>query len=202
MAEDVVLKKFFPKKYKGFFVDVGCFHPVKYNNTYAFYKRGWTGVNVDIGDIKIEGFNWMRPKDTNVCCAVSNDEGELHYWSNGFYTPTITMDEEFVKSKEGAKYQYVKKTINAKKLTTILNESKYKDRQIDLLSVDVEGHDYYVLKSLDFEKYRPKVIAVETQFDTFEQVQQENTYLFLLAQGYQFVNWVGMTLIFKYKEEI
>ena len=197
MGEDIALKKFFPKKYKGFYVDVGCFHPIKYNNTYYFYKKGWRGINIDIDQIKIEGFQLVRPKDTNISCAISNEEGSVSYWSNGFYTPTITLDRSFAESKEGKKYQYREKTTQAKRLTTIIDESPYKDRTIDLLSVDVEGYDYHVLRSLDFQRYAPKIIAVESQSDDFKIIQEEDLFKFLKEQGYQLANWVGMTLIFK-----
>lgn len=201
MAEDVALRKFFPKKYKGIFVDVGCFHPMKYNNTYQFYKRGWRGINIDIDPIKIEGFRLVRPKDTNIVTAISDQEGEVTYYSNGFYSPTITLEQSFADSKEGKKYQYKKKTTKAQTLSNVIDATPYKDQKIDLLSVDVESHDYYVLKSLDFDRYSPHIIAVESQYDDFSSIQNENTYQLLSQKGYELVNWVGMTLIFRKKED-
>lgn len=199
MAEDVILRKYFPKKYKGFFVDVGCFHPVKYNNTYWFYKRGWRGINLDIDQIKIDGFNIVRPGDTNISVAVSNEEGTVTYYSNGFYTPTVTLSKDFTDDRTPDKLsQYVAKTTQACPLTAIIDDTKYKDRRIDILSVDVEGHDIHVLRSLDFERYAPKLIAVESQLDDFPGIQQSETYQFLMSKGYHFINWVGMTLIFQH----
>ncbi|MEM6764851.1 MAG: FkbM family methyltransferase [Bacteroidota bacterium] len=197
-AEDVSIAKFVPKQKEGFFVDVGCFHPVKYNNTYSLYKRGWRGVNVDIDAIKIEGFNWVRKKDHNVCLAVSQEEGEITYWSNGIYTPTTTLDEDFAENrrKRGKKYQYIKKTTKSKPLTLILDESPFKDQKIDLLSIDVEGFDHDVLLSLDFEKYSPRLVVIESQMNRFSDIQKEDTYLFLTGKGYELVNWMGMSLLF------
>lgn len=200
MGEDIILKRFFPKRHQGFFVDVGCFHPIKYNNTYYFYRKGWRGINIDIDKIKIEGFNLVRPKDTNIQCAVSDQTGELSYWSNGFYTPTITMDRSFTEVREGKKYEYVEKKTKADTLTNIIDGTKYKGRPIDLLSIDVEGHDFQVLKSLDFDRYAPQVIAVETQLEGLEAIQKEPQFEFLLDKGYAFRNWVGMTLVFVKKD--
>lgn len=197
MAEDIALEKFFPKDYVGFYVDVGCFHPIKYNNTYKLYKRGWSGVNVDIDKIKIEGFNLVRPRDTNVSCAISNQEGEISYWTNGFYTPTITLHKPFADSKEGKKYQYIEQKTKTNTLTNIIANTKFKNKRIDLLTVDVEGFDFVVLQSLAFDIYHPKVIAIETHLDDFNLIQQGEIYTFLTAKGYQLANWVGMTLIFK-----
>ena len=199
MAEDICLQKFFPDLREGFFVDVGCFHPIKYNNTYFLYrKRAWRGINIDIDSIKIEGFNIVRPKDINICQAVSSSTGELTYWTNGFYTPTVTLEKDFAKERSGKKYQYISKTVKTEPLTHIIDRTKFKDRTIDLLSIDVEGHDVHVLAGLDFERYAPKIIAVETQLKDFQDIQQEATYKLLASKGYTLANWVGMTLIFKH----
>ena len=32
----------------GIYIDVGCNHPIKFNNTYLLYKRGWSGINIDL----------------------------------------------------------------------------------------------------------------------------------------------------------
>lgn len=197
MAEDVALNRFFPKKYIGFFVDVGCFHPIKFNNTYRFYKRGWRGINLDIDSIKIEGFKIMRPKDVNINCAISDQEGETTYWTNGFYSPTVTLHKPFADSKQGKKYQYEEKKTKTNTLTNTIDNTEFKNQEIDLLSIDVEGFDFSVLKSLDFERYKPKVIAIESHLDDFDQVQRGEIYKFLIQKNYKLANWVGITLIFK-----
>lgn len=192
-AEDISLIRHFPKKYKGFFVDVGCFHPVKYNNTYRLYKKGWRGVNIDIDSIKIAGFKVLRPGDTNITKAVSDQTGELPYWSNGFYSLTITLDEAFAKDKPG----YIKKSVQTDTLTNILDRTKYKGKSIDFLSVDAEGHDLKVLESLDFDRYNPQLIAVETHLTTLDALKQDPLFNYLSDKGYVLVNWVGLTLFFK-----
>lgn len=194
MAEDVAFARFLKDKKKGVYVDVGCFHPIKYNNTYRLYKRKWTGVNIDIDRIKIEGFDWLRPKDTNIAMAVSNQKGEVTYYSNGFYSLTVTLDHDFAKN---TKYKYVPKTIQADTLTNILDTTKYKDQVIDFLNIDTEGHDMAVLQSLNFERYRPQLIVVECIKNSIEEVLTDPIYLFLSSKGYRLVNWVGLTLYFQ-----
>ena len=44
--EDIYLNSFFKKDYRGKFVDLGCFHPTRDNNTFRFYKKNWTGINL------------------------------------------------------------------------------------------------------------------------------------------------------------
>jgi hypothetical protein len=195
-AEDVSIVRFFPKNYRGFFVDVGCFHPVKYNNTYRLYKKGWRGVNIDLDSIKIEGFEIVRSQDVNLARAVSNRKGELSYWSNGFYSLTGTLDANFAEGKAG----YIEKKVPADTLTNILDQTKFAGQKIDFLTVDAEGHDFEILSSLDFQKYQPQLIAAECLDVSLEKVLESKIYKFLKAQGYEMVNWVGITLLFKRSE--
>jgi Methyltransferase FkbM domain len=190
-AEDISIVRIFDKNYRGFFVDVGCFHPKKYSNTWLLYKKGWRGINIDIDSIKIDGFNIARPKDTNIASAVSNIEGEINYYSNGFYSLTISLDEGFVESRAG----YIKKTTQCTKLSRLIDQTKYKDKQIDFLSVDAEAHDLEVLMSLDFKRYNPKLIAVETHYALFTEVEKSPLYSFLISKDYCMVGWCGLTLL-------
>src|SRR5438046_9818983 len=141
-AEDVSVLRYFPGASKGFFVDVGCVHLIKYNNTYQLYRRGWRGINIDLDPIKIEGFNLVRRRDVNLVCAVSNQTQEVSYWSNGFYSLTSTLDKSFAQQRPG----YVEKKVRTETLTAIVDKSRFKDRKIDFLSVDAEGHNLEVLQ--------------------------------------------------------
>ena len=191
-AEDVSITRLFPPDYTGLYVDVGCFHPVKHNNTYALYKRGWRGINVDLDQVKIDGFNLLRRHDKNVACAVSNRNGEVEYYSAGFYSLVNTLEKDFVDS---CKDYRVKKTA-AKRLDEIIADSPYQNRELDLLCVDVESHELEVLKSLDFDRYRPKVIVCETHVQCFDELKQTELFWFLDAHGYTLANWCGLSVIF------
>ena len=58
-GEDKKIIKLFEKNKKGTYVDVGCFHPTRQNNTYLMYKLGWSGVNIDLNPLTIELFDFM-----------------------------------------------------------------------------------------------------------------------------------------------
>lgn len=191
-AEDISINRLFPKASKGFYVDVGCFHPKKYSNTWMLYKKGWRGINIDIDSIKIAGFNIVRPSDTNIACAVSNKEGEITYYTSGFYSLTASLDADFA---EQHKRSFVKRQTTCKPLTKIIDETKYKNRQIDLLSVDAEAHDLEVLKSLDFERYQPRLVAVETHHPVFADIEKSPLYEYLMSMEYSLVGWCGLTLL-------
>ena len=74
-GEDIFLQKHFENKNIGFYVDIGCFHPTKFNNTNKMYQAGWTGINIDLNPFTIDLFKFARPRDINICAAVSNKKG-------------------------------------------------------------------------------------------------------------------------------
>lgn len=191
-AEDISIIRLFDENYKGFFVDVGCFHPKKYNNTWLLYKRDWRGINIDLDSIKIEGFNIYRPEDTNIASAVSDHEGQVEYFSDGFYSLKTSLDKDFLENNRAG---YKKRTTLCNTLSNIIDNTKYKDREIDFLSVDAEGHDLQVLKSLDFDRYQPKLVAIESHFPLFSQVENSDLYQFLISKEYNLVAWSGLTLL-------
>ena len=75
-GEDKYIMNLFNKNFKGKFLDVGCYHPTRHNNTYLMYKSGWSGINIDLNPLTIELFNYMRPRDVNINTGVSDTETE------------------------------------------------------------------------------------------------------------------------------
>ena len=59
-AQDLIVNHFFRNKNKGIYIDVGCQHPIKNNNTYLLNSKGWEGINVDLDKNNIELFNASR----------------------------------------------------------------------------------------------------------------------------------------------
>ena len=53
-GEDIVISNYFKDKKKGFYIDIGCYHPIHRNNTFLLFKKGWQGMNIDIHDFSIE----------------------------------------------------------------------------------------------------------------------------------------------------
>ena len=45
---DLIIDRLFSKIEKGVYLDVGCNHPIKFNNTYLLHKKGWSGINIDL----------------------------------------------------------------------------------------------------------------------------------------------------------
>ena len=158
-GEDIKILELTKNIEKGFYMDVGCYHPIHINNCNLLYQKGWSGINIDISKFSIDLFNHLRPKDLNLNCAVSNKSGKISY----FYQKELSQLTSLKKKLAEERMQgYIKTdSIESKTLTSILDNSKFKNKKIDFLNIDVEGADYEALISLNFEKYRPKVICIE-----------------------------------------
>ena len=140
-------------------MDAGCYHPLHLSNTYLLHKRNWSGINIDISQFSIDLFNFLRPNDLNIYSAVSNTDRDVTIYFQKKISQLNTIYKEISKKRMQGKIQ--EKNIKSQKLNTILNKSKFINRKIDFLNIDLEGADYEALQSLDFNIYRPKVICVE-----------------------------------------
>lgn len=188
-GEDVVLRDLLGKQKDGFYVDVGCYHPKKYSNTYALHKRGWSGINVDMEPHKIELFRLARPHDENVVAAVSDKEQVLYIQTSKSHD----LGARLADSGEDAH------KVTTRTLTDIIAATRFKGRPIDLLSVDAEGHDLAVLRSLDFATYQPRFVVAELHEKDVRKILESDIHLFLESQGYSLRSWVVCSLIYERK---
>ena len=150
-GEDILINRFFRKKNNGFYVDIGCYHPIKGSLTYRLHKKGWKGLNVDLSKISIDLFKLARPKDYNIHAAITDFDGETQFFENDMINQQNTLENN------GTNLKKIK--INAFKLQTLLE--KLNIDNIDFLNIDAEGSDYKVISSLDLNKIRPKMICIE-----------------------------------------
>ena len=199
---DLILNHIFKDKKDGFYIDVGCQHPIKNNNTYLLFKKGWTGINIDLDNINIDLFNFFRPKDNNINSAVSNNVEKVKLFYYHQKSPINTLDEK-ISLKQQAKIEK-KIDIQTNTLENILGN--YSIKSIDLLTIDVEGFELKVLKGLNFDKYKPRVIIVEfldleankweIPYNNLDNVLESEIYSFLINKNYKLVNWVNGDLVF------
>ena len=184
--EDLNIQDYFRNKKNGFYIDVGCFHPLDRNNTYLLYLNNWRGINIDISQFSIDLFNFLRPDDYNLKCAVSEKEQIVKIFFQKELSQLSTIDEEQAKKVFQGKIR--SKEIQAYTLDQIIEKSKYHNKEIDLLDIDVEGADFKVLLGLNFEKYKPKLICVEIHN---KDIKDDKIYEFLTNKGYVHV-WSGI----------
>lgn len=199
-GEDMILKSFFEnnKHYKGFYVDVGAHHPIRYSNTYFFYRKGWRGINIEPTPTAIRPFKILRSRDINLNVGVAGINDSLTFYC--FNEPALnTFTEEVaLKVDKSAKYKIIKKVrVEVFPLREILNQYVPEGVKIDFLSIDVEGLDFEVLQSNDWNKFSPEYLLVEGHVD-MEELFNYDIYKFLKDKDYKLIAKTFRTLIFKH----
>lgn len=184
-GEDLILDRLLDGQRMGFFVDVGAHHPLRFSNTFLFYRRGWTGINIDAEPGSMRPFRKHRPRDINVECGVAASAGKLPY--HRFNEPALnTFDEREAHLKNQPPYFLVEKVdVAVRRLDDLLNEHLPAGQAIDFLTIDVEGKDREVLMSNDWARYRPRFILAETLRTDMLQLTACPVVQFLAEQGYK-----------------
>lgn len=201
-GEDMILDKYFDnRKEPGFYIDIGANHPYIYSNTYKFYLKGWRGINVDANPGTKRLFDTIRPKDINVEAGVSLIPGQLDFYmfDNSVFN---TLD------KQTAARHCKEFSINIREvikiqtttLSEILNTHLLPSQKIDFMTIDVEGLDMDVLRSNDWNKYRPEVLVVECVYEDYEDIQKMEAATYLKEFGYTFFAKTFSTFFFSLKK--
>jgi len=197
---DLIVDDYFKNQKKGIYIDVGAYHPFIGNNTFKLFSRGWQGINIDLDSQSISIFNHFRPRDENICTAVSDviEEKDLFFHHNRSAINTL-------EKKLGYRAKEIKK-IKTTTLNKILEKSKFRDLDIDFISIDVEGHELEVIKGLDLKKFSPKIIVIEhidlsmkkieSYNQNIERTIQQDIYKYMISQNYYLINWLHSDLVF------
>lgn len=184
-----IFNKLFGKEYKGFYVDVGAYHPFILSNTKWAYDRGWTGINIEPNEKNFALFQVFRPRDININCGISDEDGIEPYYR---YTDEVCNSFDNLLDRK-LKLEKIS-NIQVKKLNDILNE--YDVRHIDFLNIDAEGFDERIVKSFDWDTYKPICVLVEIlskEKSHFWTLDIHNT---LISHGYHFFSLFVKTLIY------
>lgn len=183
--EDLKISNLFPKNMKGIYLDLGCFHPIRQNNTYLLHKRGWSGINIDLNPLSIDLFNVARPHDINICAALSNKKSikTLYFDHSLSSVNTISKKHLIFLKRALALRKFKKKKIKTVVLSSILKKNKVKN--IDFMNIDIENSEFDVLKTINFNYFYIKVICIEVinQFHTKESEKNKNKIVKLLKRN-------------------
>jgi FkbM family methyltransferase len=157
----------------GFYVDVGAHDGITINNTLYFEKNNnWSGINIEPIKKVFDKLVINRPNNINLNCAVCNNDGETDFLCNTGYTEMISgiKDNFDIRhferlQRENIQHHSITELIKVetKKLETILHE--YDISHINYLSIDVEGAEFEVIKSINFDKVFIDVIGFENNYN-------------------------------------
>jgi FkbM family methyltransferase len=172
--QDEYLEKNIFKGYSnGFFMDVGAHDGVSLNNTLYFEKNNnWTGINVEPIQNVYDSLVVNRPNCINLNCAVCNNDGVADFISNSGYTEMLSglkseYDYRHINRLHNEVNSYGGNTeiiqVDTQKIETICD--KYNIKHINYLSIDVEGAEFEVIKSINFDKLFIDIIEFENNYN-------------------------------------
>ena len=203
--EDLFIKEYFKKKTKGFFIDVGSYHPLDGNNTHLLYKNGWQGINFDINSYSIKLFEFLRKRDINIHSGISKKKSKLTMFYRKEIKMLNTLDEKIAKIH--FKNGYNKKDIQVNTLNFFISKHLKKLKKIDFINIDVEGAELDVLKSLNFKHYQPQLICIEIHnikkmYDTnYKYLKTNSIYNYLVNRKYRIIWQNKYSFIFEKKND-
>ncbi len=181
--EDVILYHVLKYDNDIFFIDVGSNDPVNNSVTKWLYDtKNACGINIEPQRKLWELCMNERPRDINLCVGVGEKEGvETLYLQEG--GSTICKKNVIIENSDSV-------MIEIKTLSAICDEY-VKDKEITFLKIDVEGYERQVLLGADFDRYRPKIILVEStiprtkisNYDEWEEILIEGGYHFVYSRG-------------------
>lgn len=203
-GEDVILRRIFENQKTGFYVDIGASHPEFLSVTKHFYDQGWRGINIDPLKKSIELFTEARPRDLNLNLAIASEGGAREFFEVKDYPELSTFEASRSLTDKYHVTSYQVDIISGDQLF-----SEYITEDVDFMKIDVEGTEYEILSSINFLKYRPKILIVEAttpnatfpgwqnlkSIDNFEKWES-----LLVKSGYMFAYFDGLNRFYVSEE--
>jgi len=188
-GEDLIILKMLERHNikKITYLDIGANDPIKGSNTYNFYLRGNYGVLIEPNKILCDKIKKIRPHDNCLNFGISDgnkSEADYYMFKEEYCgMNTFSKEEALNYEKEGIKIQSVVK-LPLKNINEVIAEN-FSDPPT-FISLDVEGLDEIILQKLDFDKYHPLLICVETvNFNVDKELIKKQSILdFLKSKGY------------------
>lgn len=187
--EDVILHRALKHVEKGFYIDVGANHPRFDSVTFAFYERGWNGINIDPVEEWIDLLNKERNRDINLRMAAGETQGTTTIYavkSTGLSTSNEKLGEIYQEDN----------TKTVEPIISIMDTLTHVCRQfasgpIHFLKIDVEGEESSVIKGMDLTQYRPWIIlaeatipnSVKENYADWDELLKNNAYKFSYFDG-------------------
>ena len=192
-GQDKIIKNhFFQNKKNGFFIEIGAYDGIIGSNCCHFEKfLNWEGIAIEASKIQYDKLKNNR-KCKTVNKAISNKIKDVEFVEviegltqmSGINNENNTAIEIINNNKNS-------KTKISKITTTTFEEEIKSNLEIDYLSIDIEGEELDLLKSIDFNKYTIKVISVENNVpDKF------NYNTFFKSKNFSFFDRIGQDEIF------
>lgn len=188
----------FHNKKNGVFIEFGALDGIRFSNTYFFEKNfGWSGICAEPNPVL---FPKLKQNRNCICIdgCISDTPGIKEFFLiHGYGVGLSGLIEKYTESRveilkeEIAPYQSTYETIKVPcyRFNDVLN--KYGISHVDFMSIDIEGGEYDILKSIDFERFTIDVICVEVHY------KDGKIKSFLKQKGYSHLVDIGVDELYK-----
>jgi hypothetical protein len=186
--EEKILKNYFKEKLNGLVVEVGAASPEQISNSRFLIKNyNWDALLIEPNPVFYKQLKEFYKNEEKVICleCLVNDVPGVHkfYYLNDGYGSTM---HELFRDKVGG--NFIETFIEAKTLDSIISEN-LKNKKIDFLSIDAEGNDPNILKSINFNINDVELICLEATSSVEE-------YQSILGEKYKFYDSTAGNLFF------
>lgn len=197
-GQDMLVKdNFFKNQKSGFFLEIGAFDGIEGSNCYHFEKfMNWEGIAIEASPLQFKKLKKNRNcKLMNIAIGSENKQVEFYEVVEGFTQMSginnLNFKDSFERIKKKSNSKINKINIECKTFEKLV----LSDQIIDLISIDIEGNESDVLKTINFDKYKIKVIILENN------TPKELSYLkFFKEKNFYYFDRVGMDEIYYNKE--
>ncbi len=198
--EDVLLWRALRGVEKGFFIDVGANHPKVDSVTYAFYERGWAGINLEPEAHSFEQLQTVRPRDINLKVAAGDGVTTLPLYDFGVRgLTTISKDVADRHVRAGLRIGSFLE-VPVVPLSDVC--SQHVRGEIHFLKIDVEGSETGVIRGMDLSRWRPWIMVVEATIPNTQEPSHLEWDPLLTAAKYRFVHFDGLSRYYVSEEKL
>lgn len=209
IGQDLMLDQhIFKGKKNGFFVEVGALDGFGASNTWFFeMERNWSGILIEPNTVEFnKRSNHPRSNSIFENCAISDIEMDINFLSIEGPCNVLSGIMEFYNSKHldrinselemyssyppGHELYSSKKIIPMKSVRLESLFDKYNISNIDLISIDVEGAEFNVLNSINFDKVNIDVFLIENNYGLKKETD------FLNSKGYRLLGNIQWDSVF------
>jgi hypothetical protein len=149
------------------YLDIGAHHPTRNSNTFLFYEAGCRGVLVEPNPVFCDLLAAVRPRDALLRAGIGvSAQREADYYviggSEDAQLNTFSREQaEALVTRSRGRYT-IERVLRIPLLDVNDVMREHWNGAPNVVSIDTEGFDLPILKSVDFGRFRPDVLCVET----------------------------------------